>query len=554
MGGFCLLLSAFLFALPVAATDKSTDPRSIPVGNIMGMIVSADGKSLITLGGDNTVRIWDVASAKEQRKVSLPPKTDRGVLIDSKRVLVHTVEGALFVWDMEREKELVKLQCDKAKRREEPEWPLKQFDVSRDGRSLLTVERNGFQGFFDEPATLYNLETGSVCEGVNRDWTAEGQCEHLVSLARTARGNRLVGTIAVRLPVFGGTGPVYGYQVRCKQSEKDSEIIWETKATNKEKICQDDVCWAVSFTPDDRALLSFNHHEKTTWVSLLESTTGSERCRFRIPVTVSNSFNYSTHPHAFSRNGDLLAVGRSDGATALIDIRLGKEIATLACNQKNVHCVAFGSDDTTLFTAGDNGTVLVWDLREHLRKARQQVELAPADGKRLWAEMADPDTVKAYRAVGTLVTAPAQAVDTLRAELKPIEKKATAAEIDKLVAALDDDEFETRQQASRELRRIGLQGKAALQKSLASGVSLEQRRRIEKLLAELKEREIKLSQEELRELRAVEVLEAVGTPQAWSLLESLARGASGERLTDEAAFALERRDKRVPRSGQKPGE
>src|SRR5262249_25489463 len=124
----------------------------------------------------------------------------------------------------------------------------------------------------------------------------------------------------------------------------------------------------------------------------------------------------------------------------------------------------------------------------------------------------------------------------LREKLKPVAK-VPAAQIDKLIADLDDKNFKTRDMAFLELRRIGLQGKTALTKALERHDSLELRRRIQNLLAELASVP---SDQELREIRAVQILEAIGTPPARSILQSLAKGASGVRLTDQAAAALGR--------------
>ena len=64
------------------------------------------------------------------------------------------------------------------------------------------------------------------------------------------------------------------------------------------------------------------------------------------------------------------------------------------------------------------------------------------------------------------------------------------------------------------------------------------KQRVEGLLQKATVR--KFSADQLRELRSVELLELAATPEAKRVLESLAKGAGGARLTREAGAALAR--------------
>jgi len=72
---------------------------------------------------------------------------------------------------------------------------------------------------------------------------------------------------------------------------------------------------------------------------------------------------------------------------------------------------------------------------------------------------------------------------------------------------------------------------------------LEARRRAEQILQEIDERA--LDQKLLRKLRAVEALERMSGPEARSLLQKLAQGASEARLTRDARATLDRLARRT---------
>jgi hypothetical protein len=155
--------------------------------------------------------------------------------------------------------------------------------------------------------------------------------------------------------------------------------------------------------------------------------------------------------------------------------------------------------------------------------------------EQLWADLANDDAARAFRAMCGLSAAPRQAVDLFGKHLKPVpvvEEK----EIATLLANLEADDFKTREQATQELEKISEQALPVLKKALAAKPSLEARKRIERLVEQASAQTSGL----LRCLRAIEVLEHSGTTEGRHVLVALAGGAPQARLTREAKASLQR--------------
>lgn len=101
--------------------------------------------------------------------------------------------------------------------------------------------------------------------------------------------------------------------------------------------------------------------------------------------------------------------------------------------------------------------------------------------------------------------------------------------IARLIADLDGDRLAQREQASKELLKLGSIAISALVEASATTQSAEVRRRADAVLARLTR-----SGGVLRLIRAVEVLERVGSSDAVEVVSQLARGATGAPLTEEA--------------------
>jgi hypothetical protein len=119
----------------------------------------------------------------------------------------------------------------------------------------------------------------------------------------------------------------------------------------------------------------------------------------------------------------------------------------------------------------------------------------------------------------------------------------------RLLADLDGDEFEVREKADAELEKLGEAVAGALLRVAKRPPSPEVAQRVKRLLAGLEQERSKRWHERLLRQRALGVLEWVDTAQARRLLRTLAAGAPGAPMTEEAKASLQRL---APRTSRKP--
>jgi hypothetical protein len=165
------------------------------------------------------------------------------------------------------------------------------------------------------------------------------------------------------------------------------------------------------------------------------------------------------------------------------------------------------------------------------------VNLQPTAAEALWAALAGKDASQAFEAMRQLTTHPRQAIALIKERVRPISP-ADPIRLTQLVADLQSEQFEPRQQAESELRALGDLAGPALRKALAADPPLDVRQRLERLVDRLRKQTDGTAQ--LRELRAIELLELIGTPDACQVLQAIAAGAPGARLTLQATGAMQR--------------
>jgi hypothetical protein len=229
--------------------------------------------------------------------------------------------------------------------------------------------------------------------------------------------------------------------------------------------------------------------------------------------------------------------------------------------------VCFSPDGKTLATCSWDGTVRLWELANKQERAIFRVSLGtyevraaepkggiarPVLEKRnldiLWTDLAasktNRDVNNAYQSILMLARSEKEALPYLKERLLNLkdekEKPFDAPLIAKLIANLDNDDPDIRDKATEDLKQMGKAAQPALREALMARASAEVRIRLELLLDKVPGAQGEI----LRIMRATEALEFTGSPEARSLLTTLAKDAPKAELKAEAKASLQRLEKR----------
>jgi RNA polymerase sigma factor (sigma-70 family) len=483
-------------------SGKDVCPTDGHRSSVCWIAVAPNGRTVVTGGWDHSLRFWDPATGRElrQRVLPAPGISAPQLLPGGKTYLWADAERNLRTYDLNTGEERPTLR-------------------GHDGQSTLALSPNGktlAAATADNKAIrLIDPTTGKTLH------TLDGVGPWLLGLAFTPDGRRLIA--------WSSDKQIARWDVATGKTLPSFSVPVDPAMPVPLPPGGNGPSFTAEFSPDGRFLV-FGLQEG--FLPVVDAVTGREIRRFQTAPDGACFF-------AFSPDGKTLAwAGWRDPTVYLGELATGKERHHFTGHRGRVTALAFTPDGKKLISGAEDTTALIWDLTGGTAAGNKPPQpLSPSRLDALWADLAGQDAATAYQAVRALAADPASSLAFLRARLRPAAA-VDAKDVARRITELDSESFEVRERASRELQNYGEAALQAIRKALAGSPGPEARRRLEELVQ--RQEEETPSPQRLRALRAVEVLELVGTPESRAVLEALAEGAPGARLTEDARAVLGR--------------
>ena len=282
--------------------------------SVLSVAISPDGKTIVSSGGDRTIKLWNFATGKQISSLDGHSQQVNVVAIspDGKTLVSGSDDDTIKIWNLATRKQIRTLTGHSDS--------VHALAISADSETLVS-------GSDDNTIKIWDLATGEQIR------TLVGHTFWVRSLAISPNGVILAsGSFDKTIKIWNLTK---GYSIRTLEGNYQTVT-------------------AEAISPDGKTLAS-GSRDRT--IKLWNLATGKEI------RTLAGHANTVTSV-AFSTDGKIVASGSRDRTIKLWNSATGEEILTLTGHTNTVTSVTFSPDGKTLVSGSEDNTIKVWQLSQ----------------------------------------------------------------------------------------------------------------------------------------------------------------------------------------------
>jgi WD40 repeat protein len=332
---------------------------------VTALAFSSDGRRLVSVGEDWTLRVWSMPGSVEVRCLQTSQNTigTLALLGDGKTLVTGDKAGTVCLWDLSaagKGQGHTNLPISYAIELE-PKVAVESYEIGNldpkvvcrfglayapDARSFVTTDRDGFLALYDarslqvlEPLPALGSNNWAVALSPDGRWLAAGHASGRITI--------------------------------CD---------WKTRTATTNVLTPFEWVGRLRFSASGRFLVaSVVFNDQSVQTRIWRTNDWSE-------VPLQSFIGKDLFFHNLSPDDDLLAAGYTDGAVRLWKFPSGQLVATLRQQKVRNNELRFSPDGRLLVAAGGDGSVVLWDVR-----AARQVAVLRGHSFAAWSAAFSPD-------------------------------------------------------------------------------------------------------------------------------------------------------------------
>ncbi|PTD03479.1 Vegetative incompatibility protein HET-E-1, partial [Fusarium culmorum] len=322
--------------------------------SVNSVVFSKDGKLIASGSDDDTIKIWNVATGKEEQ--TLEGHTDSVLSVvfskDDRLIASGSKDKTIKIWNVTTGEEEQTLEGH-------TDWVWSMV-FSNDGKLIAS-------GSWDKTIKIWNITTGK------EEQTLEGHTDSVLSVV-FSKDDRLIAsgskdkTIKIwnvttgeeEQTLEGHTGSVLSVvfskdgTLIASGSGDNTIKIWDVTTGEEEQTLEGHTnrVLSVVFSKDGK-LIASGSGDNT--IKIWDVTTGEEE------QTLEGHTN-SVWSMVFSNDGKLIASESWDNTIKIWNVAMGEEEQTLEGHTGSVLSVVFSKDGTLIASGSDDKTIKIWNI------------------------------------------------------------------------------------------------------------------------------------------------------------------------------------------------